>query len=134
MATKITERRQTERLLTNHDVYIIIGDELCEVIDINFAGAAFAFKEKKLPMISSENSLEIYFLNGPLVYVKDISYSFINHCPLPNHLSLAKDNNFQRISVKFTHDKLRPILDLHYLITLYGTKNRSPDSVYIARN
>ncbi len=118
------ERRKVERIPVDHDIFIMVENELCEVIDISFKGASFSFKEKHLNKVQCHTTLEIYFMNGPLLYVEDIPYSLVNHQPIEDPLAYPAKDTLRRASVQFNVDKFRQVIDFHYLMTLYNAKNQ----------
>lgn len=123
MEAALKERRQVERIQVYHDIFIMVDSELCEVLDISLCGAAFTFKKEILAKLQSQHCLEIYFMNGPLLYVEDIPYTLVDHRPLPSIGSRPEDGEIERASVAFNVDKFRQIIDFHYQMTYYNARN-----------
>lgn len=115
MITDMKERRLTDRIKTDEDVFVSVNNCLCKVHDISLDGIAFDYQVGAGPRINTSDTLEIFFMTGPILYIENIPYTIVADFPVQ-----GEDNNAasqqRRACTRFDDLNFRQILSFNQLM------------------
>lgn len=120
MTTHKQERRLSERIRVGEDIFVSINDRLCKVHDISLDGLAFDYTVMANDKIKTTDTLEIFFMDGPILYIENIPYTIVAEVPLP---IMAGDQTIirRRACARFDDLNFRQIITFNQLMTQYLT-------------
>ncbi len=115
MAAHMNERRLTDRIKAQEDIFVNVNDCLCKVHDISLDGVAFDYKVEPATHINASDTLEIFFMSGPILYIENIPYTIVADIPLQG----KGDNStalHRRACTRFDDLNFRQIISFNNLL------------------
>ncbi|MBU0682449.1 MAG: hypothetical protein KKD73_13610 [Proteobacteria bacterium] len=111
----MNERRNTQRIKAQEDIFVQVNDCLCKVHDISLDGIAFDYQVKPDTHINGTATLEIFFMSGPILYIENIPYTIVADIPL-----LEKNGRsavmHRRACTRFDDLNFRQIVSFNHLM------------------
>ena len=111
MSANMKERRFSKRIKAEEDVFVNVNDCLCKVHDISLDGIAFEYIADSDSEIQPSDTLEIFFMSGPILYIENIPYTIVAEIQLqPN------SSHLRRICTRFDDLNFRQIVSFNHLL------------------
>jgi hypothetical protein len=115
MAVDMNERRNSQRIKAQEDIFVQVNDYLCKVHDISLDGVAFDYTIKPDSHIDGSATLEIFFMSGPILYVENIPYTIVADIPLEEQNSQSTVMH-RRACTRFDDLNFRQIVSFNHLL------------------
>ncbi len=117
MTTKqMNERRLSARIRVAEDIFVSINNCLGQVHDISMDGLAFDYPAQLDTAIKRSDTLEIFFMQGTILYIENIPYTIVAKIDLPSPESHAEKGR-RRACIRFDALNFRQIITFHHIIT-----------------
>ena len=114
MMSHMPERRQTIRIQAEDEIFVSINERLCKVHDISLDGLAFDYDCDAAESIMPSDTMEIFFMSGPILYIENIPYTIVADIPLHNP---GTRNGRRRACTRFNDLNFRQVITFNQLMT-----------------
>lgn len=118
MMAHMKERRLTDRIKAQEDIFVNVNGCLYKVYDISLDGIAFDYKVGPDTHINVSDTLEIFFMTGPILYIENIPYTIVADIPLQGDESNPTVLH-RRACTRFDDLNFRQILSFNHLMTTH---------------
>ena len=115
MMAHMKERRLTDRIQAQEDIFVNVNGCLYKVYDISLDGISFDYKVEPDTHINASDTLEIFFMSGPILYIENIPYTIVADIPLQDD---GPDSTVlhRRACTRFDDLNFRQILSFNHLM------------------
>ncbi len=115
MMAHMKERRFTDRIKVQEDIFVNVNGCLYKVYDISLDGMAFDYKVDPGTRINPSDTLEIFFMTGPILYIENIPYTIVADIPLQDD---GDDSTVihRRACTRFDDLNFRQIVSFNHLM------------------
>ncbi len=115
MVAHMGERRLTERIKAEEDIFVNVNNCLYKVHDISLDGIAFDYRAEADTHFKVCDTLEIFFMNGPILYIENIPYPIVADIPLQDESNAATVQR-RRACTRFDDLNFRQIISFNHLM------------------
>ncbi len=115
MMAHMKERRLTDRIKAQEDIFVNINDNLYKVHDISLDGISFDYEVNEEIPLKASDTLEIFFMTGPILYVENIPYTIVADIAVQKKNGAATAT-LRRACTRFDDLNFRQIISFNHLL------------------